>query len=391
MTFDPLPTPERRGTDSLKWGQYGPDVLPLWVADTDFPAPEPVLQALRQRIDHGVLGYPELTMSPEAGAEGLRDVLVERMARLYHWAIRPEEIVFVPGVVTGFNLACQALGEAGDVVLIQPPVYMPFLYAARQAGLERKDATLVRAEDGAYDIDWDAFEAGLTGQTKAFLLCHPHNPVGRVWRREELARMAELCMKHGVTLISDEIHCDLVFDGHRHVPMASLDPEVAKHTITLMAPSKTFNVAGLATSFAIIQDAPLRRRYLAARKGLVAHVNLLGTVAAEACYRHGQPWLDQLMATLDRNRQVLSETLARDLPGITMRKPEATYLAWLDCRGAGLPGNPFTFFLEQAKVALNDGEAFGSGGEGFVRMNFGCSEALLREALGRMAEALRRA
>ncbi len=385
-----LPCPDRRATECLKWRQYPADVLPLWVADMDFPAPEPVLEALRERIGHGVLGYPDLTLAPEAGAEGLRELLVARMAERYGWNIRPEEIVFVPGVVTGFNLACHALGEPGDAVLIQPPVYMPFLYAAKQAGLERQDAELVQASDGSYSIDWDAFEAAMTDRTKAFLLCHPHNPVGRVWRRDELARIAEICLRRGVTMISDEIHCDLLFDGHTHTPLASLNPEIAKHTITLMAPSKTFNVAGLACSFAIIQDAELRQTYLRARQGLVPAVNLLGLVAAEASYRHGQPWLDELLATLESNRQLLSETIDRDLPGVRMRKPEATYLAWLDCREAGIEGNPGAFFLDRARVALNDGEAFGPGGEGFVRLNFGCSEAVLKEALGRMAEALKR-
>lgn len=390
MTLSLLPSPDRRGTDSLKWAMYGPDVLPLWVADMDFPSPEPVLEALRERVNEGVLGYPDLTLTPEGGADGFRATLVDRMARLYGWKIQPEEIIFVPGVVTGFNLACHTLGGPGDALLIQPPVYMPFLVAAQHVGMERKDATLVQDASGHYGIDWEAFEAGLQGNTKAFLLCHPHNPVGRAWRQDELRRMADLCLKHGVTMISDEIHCDLLFDGHRHTPLAALDPEIARHTITIMAPSKTFNIAGLACSFAIIQDAALRQRYLQARRGLVSAVNLLGLTAGEACYRHGQPWLDQLLATLDHRRRLLADLVARDLPGVSMQLPEATYLAWLDCREANLPGNPAAFFLDEAKVALNDGEAFGPGGKGFVRLNFGCSEALLREAVGRMAEALKR-
>jgi len=378
----------RRDTDSLKWRLYPPDVLPLWVADMDFPSPEPVLEALRRRVEHGVLGYPESAMSPEAGAEGLREVLVARMAERYGWVIRAEELVFIPGVVTGFNLACHAVGEPGDGVLVQPPVYMPFLGAAQTAGKVRQDVPLVQVAGGAYEVDWEAFEAAITGRTRLFLLCSPHNPVGRVWRREELRRMADICLRHGVTLCSDEIHCDLLFEGRSHVPMASLDPEVARHTITLMAPSKTFNIAGLACSFAIIQDPALRRRYLHARQGLVPMVNLLGMVAAEAAYRDGQPWLDGLLRTLDGNRRLLAEAVPRDLPGLRMAPVEGTYLAWLDCREAGLEPGPARFFLDRARVALNDGEAFGPGGEGFVRLNFGCPRSVLEEALQRMGRAL---
>jgi len=375
----------RRASDSLKWNLYPEDVLPMWVADLDFPAPEAVLEALRRRLEDGILGYPEVAMGPGAGAEGLREVLVRRMADRYDWAIKPEDLVFIPGVVTGFNLACHAFGEPGDGVLVQPPVYMPFLGAAQQAGKVRQDAPLTLGADGAYEVDWDAFEAAITERTRLFLLCSPHNPVGRVWRREELRRMAEICLRHGVTLCSDEIHCDLLFDGRRHVPLASLDPEVARHTITLMAPSKTFNIAGLTCSFAIIQDAALRRRYLQARHGLVPAVNLLGIVAAEAAYTGGQPWLDGLLRTLHGNRRLLAEA---ELPGVRMVPLEGTYLAWLDAREADLGEDAAKFFLERAKVALIDGPAFGPGGEGFLRLNFGCAPQLLAEALQRMGRAL---
>ena len=214
----------RRDTDSLKWRLYPEDVLPLWVADMDFPAPEPVLAALRRRLEHGVLGYPEFATSPEAGAEALRELLVARMAERYGWAIRPGDIVFIPGVVTGFNLACHAIGDPGDGVLVQPPVYMPFLSAAQAAGKVRRDAPLVPTAEGPYEVDWEAFEAAIDARTRLFLLCSPHNPVGRVWRREELRRMAEICLRRGLTLCSDEIHCDLVLDGREHIPMAALDP-----------------------------------------------------------------------------------------------------------------------------------------------------------------------
>lgn len=387
--YELFPDPgSRRATESLKWRLYAPDVLPLWVADMDVAAPEPVLEALRRRLDHGILGYPEASMSPEAGAEGLREVLVDRLVRRYGWEVPPEAIVFVPGVVTGFNLACHALGQPGDAVLVQPPVYTPFLHAPGQAGLERQEAPLAQRADGTYGIDLEAFEAAVTARTKAFILCNPHNPVGRVWTREELAGLAEVCLRHRITLVSDEIHCDLLYDGRAHVPMASLDPEVARHTITLMAPSKTFNIAGLTCSFAVIPDPWLRRTFLRARRGLVPWVNLLGLVAAEAAYREGQPWLDEVLAHLDGNRRALAGAVAKDLPGVRMALPEATYLAWLDCREAGLGPEPGAAFLERAKVALNDGATFGREGGGFVRLNFGCRREVLLEALARMAKAL---
>jgi cysteine-S-conjugate beta-lyase len=387
--YELLPAPEsRRATESLKWRMYGPDVLPLWVADMDVAAPEPVLDALRRRLDHGVLGYPVASMSPEAGAEGLREILVDRMSRRYGWTIQPEAIVFVPGVVTGFNLACHALGKAGDGVIVQPPVYTPFLFAPGQAGQERQEAPLALRPDGTYGLDLQAFEAAITDRTRAFILCNPHNPVGRSWSREELSSLAEICLRRKITMISDEIHCDLLYGGHTHTPLASLDPEIARHTITFMAPSKTFNIAGLTCSFAVIPDPWLRRTYLRARQGIVPWVNLLGLVAAEAAYREGQPWLDEVLALLDGNRRLLAEMVERDLPGVRMALPEATYLAWLDCREAGLGDNPGPFFLDRAKVALNDGATFGDAGKGFVRLNFGCRRELLQEALARMAKAL---
>lgn len=388
--YTPFPPPRsRRDTDSLKWRLHPGDVLPLWVADMDFAAPEPVLEALRARIGQGVLGYTDLAGAPDTGAAGLREAIVERLGARYGWQVEPGDIVFIPGVVTGLNLACHALGGPGDEALVQVPVYTPFLHAPGTSGMARAEAPLAPDADGRWGFDPAAFEAALGERTRAFLLCNPHNPVGRAWSREELAAMAQACLRRGVAMVSDEIHCDLLFEGRRHVPLASLDPEVARRTITLMAPSKTFNIAGLTCSFAVIQDPGLRQAYLRARKGLVPWVNLLGIVAAEAAYRHGQPWLDTVMAELEANRRTLAEAMGTLLPGLRMAAPEATYLAWIDCREADLGGDPAEFFLERARVALIGGEAFGRGGEGHVRLNFGCPADLLREALDRMAAALR--
>jgi cystathionine beta-lyase len=247
---------------------------------------------------------------------------------------------------------------------------------------------LTHTPDGSYCIDWQALTGNLTAETRMLLLCNPHNPVGRVFQVAELERMAEICLGHGMIICSDEIHCDLVFSGYQHTPIASLSPEIAQSTITLIAPSKTYNLAGLQCSIAIIQNPEMRKQYLRSKKGLVPWVNLMGLVAAEAAYQHGQEWLEQVLVYLEANRDFLMTFIRQNLPGIQMSVPEGTYLGWLDCRKVGIPGNPAQFFLENARVALNDGAAFGKGGEGFVRLNFGCPRATLQEGLERMRYAL---
>lgn len=382
---------ERRDSDSGKWHVYDQDVLPLWVADMDFVSPEPVLRALHERIEHGIFGYPKGISNDVNHAMEIRFILVERMQRLYGWRIRPEDIVFVPGVVLGFNLACSAFAAPDSAVLVQPPVYYPFLQAPQNAGMLRQEAELTFNPGGYYEIDFDAFKSAITEQTRLFILCNPHNPVGRVFRTDELSKIAEVCLSKGVAICSDEIHCDLVYSGYHHVPIASLDPEIAQHTITLMAPSKTFNIPGLQFSFAIIQNEELRKRYQNSGKGLAGWINLLGWVAALAAYQHGQEWLDQLLVYLQSNRDYLCNYVTSELPGISMIKPEATYLAWLDCRTVEVDAaktDPYHFFLEKARVALNDGVLFGKGGEGFVRLNFGCPRSVLVDALQRMKAAL---
>ncbi len=383
MPYDFDHAPVRRGTDSLKWQRYG-DALPLWVADMDFVSPEPVLAALHDRVTHGVFGYG-------APPDELTETICARMADLYHWTVAPEQIVYLPGLVCGLNVVCRAVGEPGDEVLVQTPVYPPFLSAPGN-----QDRRLVTAElmaetrDGRlyYTFDDAAFEEAIDSRTRLFILCHPHNPVGRVFGIEELNRLATICERHDLTICSDEIHCDLLLDGRWHIPLATLSPEIAQRCITLMAPSKTFNIAGLGASFAIIQNPELRRRFKHALRGIVPDANILGLNAALAAYRHGGDWLRELLLYLAANRDYVVEYIARHLPGIRTTVPEATYLAWLDCRDAGLPGNPHQYFLNHAGVALNKGEDFGPGGEGFVRLNFGCPRALLAEGLERMRAAL---
>ncbi len=371
---------DRHHTESVKWRRYGEDVLPLWVADMDFAAPEPVIRALEERVAHGIFGYGR-------PPDGLCEVIQERLARLYGWCVETDEIFFIPGVVTGFNLACHAVGAPGDEVLVEAPVYPPMLAAPGNGGRTCKVVPLVEGRE-RYEHDFDAFEQAITERTSLFLLCNPHNPVGRVFETAELERLAEICLRHDIVICSDDIHCDIVYQGHRHIPIASLAPEIAARTITFFAPSKTYNIAGLSCSVGVAQDSDLRARLKRIGAGLVPHVNVLGYTAGLAAYRDGQAWLDGLLTYLEANRDYLLKYIATHVPSIKCKQPEGTFLAWLDCREASIPGSPYQFLLEHARVALNDGTPFGVGGEGFVRLNFGCPRATLIEALERMRAAL---
>jgi cysteine-S-conjugate beta-lyase len=382
MTHDFDALVDRRATDSTKWHKFPPDVLPMWVADMDFRSPGPVIQALRERVEQGLFGY--FSEQPE-----FYEVVVAWLAKRFGWRVEPEAIVLLPGVISSFNVAALALAERGAGLLVQTPVYPPILRVAGNAGLRRDDAALARRPDGRYDIDLDVFAGAVRDDTRAFLLCNPHNPVGRSWTRGELTALAEVCLRRRLWIIADEIHGDLVYAGHRHTPIASLDPEIEARTITLIAPSKTFNLPGLKCSLAIIPDAALRERFSAARGDLVRVPNVMGYTALVAAYRDGQPWLDDLLPYLETNRDRLVEHVAAELPGVRVFPPEATYLAWLDCREAALARDACAFFLEHARVGLNGGETFGPGGEGFVRLNFACPRARLLEGLARMGEALR--
>jgi len=383
MTHDFDRLIDRRRTDSSKWQKYGPDVLPLWVADMDFQSPEPVIRALRERVEHGIYGYITFEQ-PE-----FHQLFADRLLKRYGWRVSPDAVVIIPGVIPGFNVAGRIFAKPGDGLVLMTPVYPPILRAASNMDLTREEAPLARRADGSYEVDIDAFNAAIRERTRFLLLCNPHNPVGRVFRRDELQRLAEVCLRRGLSLVADEIHCELTYPGQRHMPIASLDPEIADRTITLMAPSKTFNLAGLKCSVAVIPNADLRAKFIASRRDLVSTVNVLGFTAAYAAYRDGQPWLDELMRYLEANRDFTMEYVRTRLQGVRAATPEATYLAWLDCRNAGASAaDPFTFFLERARVALHDGALFGPGGAGFVRLNFGCPRSLLTEALDRMRAAL---
>jgi cystathionine beta-lyase len=381
MTFDFDTPPDRRGSDSQKWQKYaGRDVLPLWVADMDFKSAPAILDALHRRVDHGVFGYARPVNSTI-------DAVVAALEQRYGWKIDPAWLVWLPGLVVGLNVTAQAFAAAGDEVLTLTPVYPPFMSAPKNSG--RVSTTVPwTLSDGRWEIDWDALERAVTPHTKLFFLCNPHNPLARVWRRDELVRLADFCLRHGLVLCSDEIHCDLILDpGLPHIPTATLSPEIAARTITLMAPSKTYNVPGLGTSLAIIPDATLRARFVRATAGIVAEVTALGYVACEAAYRDGEPWRQALLAYLRGNREYLLDFVAPRLPGVRVEAPiEATYLAWLDISALQL-ADPIRNFEEHG-VGLSDGAYFGAARGTHVRLNFGCPRATLAEALARMQRAL---
>lgn len=373
---------DRRGTASLKWDRYaGRDVIPLWVADTDFASPPVVLEALRSRVDHGVFGYGQAPRE-------LVEVVLTRLQREYAWALTEDDLVWLPGLVTGLSVACRALAGPGEAVLTSTPIYPPFLSCPPAVGCELQTAALLQTADSRHDggrwvFDWERFERAITPTTRAFLLCSPHNPCGRLWERAELERLAEVCARHDMVIVSDEIHNQLILDpGRPHIPTATLAPEVAARTITLMAPSKTYNLAGLGCAFAVITNPELRRRFRRAAHMIVPHVNVLGYVAALAAYRDGDDWLRAQLGYLRGNRDRL-EAVVAGLPGLSMAHVEATYLGWLDARGLEVE-DPCAHF-ERHGLGFGCGKDFD--GEGFVRFNFGCTRAVLDQALERLAQA----
>jgi cysteine-S-conjugate beta-lyase len=384
---------DRRGTNSIKWHKYPPDILPLWVADMDFAAPEPIQAALQGAVDHAVFGY-------EFPGRELLETVAGRMHRLYGWQVNPEWVVATPGVVAGFTIAAHTLCAQGQGILIQPPVYPPFLKVHETGDWVRQDAPLGLSTQGSilqYGVDLDGFEAAIHSagaKTGMFLLCNPHNPTGQAYAKDDLLRMAELCLEKDVAICSDEIHSELLLDEAVHTPIAALDPQIADHTITLIAPSKTFNVPGLFCGFAIIPNQNLLERYKKSIERMAMHVNSLGLVAAQAAFSGAcDAWLAELRAYLTGNRNFLVDFIQKEMPGMRTTFPQATYLAWLDCTGLIRSGqtnhSPYEFFLEHARVALNEGREFGSGGEGFVRLNFGCPRATLADALERIKLATR--
>lgn len=380
--FDRVPNRRISGVVN-KWTYYPKDLLPLWVADMDFPAPKPILDELRKAVNQGVLGY-------ELASTTLLETVAARMDRLYGWKVKPEWIVPVTGIVSGFNVAARAFGSQKKGYLVQPPVYNEFHEVKNNVGIPQIDAPFVKGIRGnilSYEIDWDLFEKQAK-KASIFLLCSPHNPLGIVFSRRDLSRMAEICMENNVLIVADEIHSELLLGEKKFTPTAKLSKEVANNTITLVAPSKTFNVPGLHCGFAIIPDQKRRDEYVKVVQHLRLHVASLGLHAAQVAFS-GQcdGWLRELRSYLTSNRDFLVDYVTKNMPGVRITVPSATYLAWLDFTQLDLEKSPFEFFFQKAKVALSDGAIFGE--KGYVRLNFGTSRSILKQALDRMVKALR--
>lgn len=369
---------DRRHSDSLKWHKYGDqDILPLWVADTDFRSPDCIIDALKQRVEHGVFGYGK----PPAE---LIEVIIARLAERYQWDIKPEWLVFLPGVVSGLNLAVRAFTDAHQATLAPTPIYPPFRSASAHANRKQLSAQL-RLEKQRWVMDLAALEPQMTGNEKLLMLCNPQNPGGTVYRREELGEQLRFARRHDLIVCSDEIHCDLLLEpGVKHIPFASLSEDAEQRSITLMSPSKTFNIAGLGASLAIIPNPELRKRFNSVRQGIVPGVDVLAYVAATAAWRDGQPWLDEQLDYLRTSRDLLTQRI-NTLSGLSVVAPEATYLAWIDASQLKV-ASPALFF-ERHGLGFSPGRDFGD--DGFVRFNFGCPRALIDEALRRMENAVR--
>lgn len=370
---------ERKGTGSSKWSKYSDDILPMWVADMDFPAAPEILDAIRARLEHPILGYG-------VAKDSLREQIVADMQRKYGWAIAADDIVFLPGVEPGFNMALKAMLKPGDGVLVQTPVYHPILNAPGHWGLVRHEAPLLPGDAG-WTMDVEAFGQALS-KSKALLFCNPQNPTGKAFTRDELVSIADACLRQDALIISDEIHCDLMLDGRKHVPIASLSHQVAQRTITLMAASKTYNIAGMKTAFAIIQNKAMRDQFIASKLGMVDSVNILGLEATLAAYAHADGWKAEMLAYLADNRDYLAAEVAKRFPQIRLINAESTFLAWLDCSALKLEPDPQAFFLAHGKVGFSAGSEFGEDYSQFIRLNFGCPRSLLTEGLDRMQKAL---
>ncbi|MFH2092504.1 MAG: PatB family C-S lyase [Pseudomonadota bacterium] len=369
---------DRTGTGSLKWQKYqGKNILPMWVADMDFQAPPAILQAIRDRVDHGIFGY---TLIPEH----LNQIIVKRMQLLYNWTIRPEWISWLPGVVSAMNAAGSAFGNPTRTIVTTTPIYPPFLEVPKNCGAQLVTVPMIDQNQRA-TLDFDTLETQFKQGVGLFMFCSPYNPCGTLFTRPELQQLVELCKTYDVVLCSDEIHADFVLDSHNHhIPTASISTDAQDRTITLMAPSKTYNIPGLGASFAIISNPDLRKRFQQRQNGLVPHVNLLGLVAAQAAYEHCDDWLKQLIVYLGINRDLVY-TRVNQMKGCTLYPIESTYLAWIDVTQTKLK-DPVNFF-EQAGLGLSDGAFFGQ--KGFVRLNFGCPGSILEKGLDRMETALK--
>lgn len=387
---------DRKNSGSAKWDEvktlFGTeDVLPMWVADMDFPAAKPIVEALKKRAGHPFYGYSHIRKS-------LIEAVVDRMQRKFDWTISPEWIVLTPGVIPALSLAVRAVTHPGDEIILQQPVYYPFFPVVTASGCQivNNGLKLVKSR---YEMDFADLQKKFVPKTsmgrsqkraKAILLCNPHNPVGRVWRKEELVKLGEIALKNGTIVISDEIHCEILYKGYKHTPFASISEEFAQNSIVCMAPSKTFNLAGLGASSIIIPNKKLRDGFTEQMSALVPGINIFGLTAMEAAYSDGDEWLEQVMVYLQANLDFTLDFFAKRIPEIKVIEPQGTYLLWLDCRKLGLDDTALRkFMIEKARVGFDDGFLFGAAGSGFQRMNIACPRSLLKEALTRIGAAVK--
>lgn len=385
MAYDFDKTIDRRKTNSVKWheasNRLGEEILPMWVADMDFPCPKEVHQAILDRASHPVFGYPY-------PREEVQELVIHRIKEKYGWQIEKEWIVFLPGVVDGIASSIQCFSKEGEGVIIQEPVYHPFINLIKGFNRVIKNNELV-LKDGKHAMNYDDLEKLCEDEsTRLAILCSPHNPVGRVWSREELAEFGELCIKNGVTVVSDEIHADIIYKGNKHSCFGSMSWEFAQNSVILMAPSKTFNVAGLSQAFAIIANDSLRNAFKVSRLGM-NWGNIFGIASLEACYEHGEEYLKELLEYLEGNVDYAVSFIHDRIPAIKVFKPEGTYLLWLDMRKLGMKQQQLDEFLQsEVKIKLNSGTDFGGPGEGFQRMNIGCPRSYVEEAMHRLESAV---
>lgn len=384
----------RKNTDSAKWGSLervfgSDDVVPMWVADMDFPVAQPILDALKRRVEHPFYGYT----FPDAG---VTESIVERMQKKFNWEIDPEWVVYTPGVIPALNVAVRAVTHPGDGIVLQEPAYFPFFSVVNSSGchIQNNQVTQVGSR---YEMDYDdlenkfSVEPGMRGpnRNKAIIFCNPHNPIGRLWTRDEVSRMGEIVIGSGGVVIADEIHCEILMKGYEHTPFASISEEFAQNSITCMSPSKTFNLPGLEISSIIIPNRKLRDEFTSTRAGILPNPNVFGYVALEAGYRHGDEWLEQVLDYIQGNLDYINDFIEKRIPNIKVTEHQGTYLLWLDFRALGLDNESLRAFMrEKVKVGLNDGYTFGESGSGFQRMNIACPRSIIEEALIKIENAV---
>lgn len=378
---------DRRNTSCEKWDDlvalFGrDDLIPLWVADMDFPTATPITEALKKRIEHNVFGYT-------FPSDEYYEAVIGWINRRHNWKVRREWITYTPGVVPGLSYCVRAFTEPGDKVIIQTPVYPPFYSVIKDNGREIVQNPL-KLEDGKYHMDYDDLEKKIDSKTKMLILCSPHNPVGRVWKEEELKRLADICMRNNILIVSDEIHFDIVYNGNKHVVFGSISDEVRDNCVVLTAPSKTFNIAGLQVSNVIISNDELRKKFrYELQKDHISSPNIFGGEALIAAYNESEEWLEELLKYLEGNRDFFIDYINERIPKLKAIKPEGTYLIWVDCNGLNMdPDEIRDFFTNKCRLALNDGRTFGEEGKGFMRFNIGCPRSLLKEALERIEKGI---